>query len=62
MENIINKATVNSDFEKKFYIRKCSTQLENETELLKYVCGLKRKNIDFKNNLGGVKESTAYSR
>ena len=63
-ENIIYKATVNSDLEKKFYIGLCSTQFrfryanhkksfkggvyENETELSKYVCGLKRKNIDFK--------------
>ena len=76
--NIIYKATVNSDVEKKFYIGLCSTQFkfryanhkkslkggvyENETELSKYVCGLKRKNIDFKKNLGGVKKSTAYRR
>ena len=63
-ENTIYKATVNSDLEKKFYIGLCSTQFrfryanhkkyfkggvfKNETELSKYVCGLKRKNIDFK--------------
>ena len=59
--NIIYKATVNSDFEKKFYISSCSTQFryanfknlskvvyENETVLPKYACGLKRKNLDFK--------------
>ena len=62
-ENIIYKATVNSELEKKFYIGLCFTQFrfryanhknffkgsvyENETELSKYVCGLKRKNIDF---------------
>ena len=57
-ENIIYKATVTSDLEKKFYIGLCSTQFrflyanhkkyfkadvyENENELSKYVCGLKR--------------------
>ena len=63
-DNIIYKATVNSDLEKKFYIGLCSTQFrfryanhkksfkggvyENETELSKYVCDLNRRNIDFK--------------
>ena len=63
-ENIIYKATVNSDVEKNLYICLCSTQFrfwyanhkksfkggvnKNETELSKYGCGRKRKNIDFK--------------
>ena len=63
-KNIIYKATVNSDFEKKFYIGLCSTQLrfryanhkksfkggvyENKTEISKYVCGFQRENINFK--------------
>ena len=53
----------NSNLEKTFYIGLCSTQFrfrysnhkknfkggvyENDTELSKCVCGLKRKNIDF---------------
>ena len=62
-ENIIYKATVNSDSEKKFYISfvQLSTDFnmltikiilkvvcENETELSKYVCDLKSKYIDFR--------------
>ena len=63
-ENINYKVTVDSYLEKKFYIGLCSTQFrfryanhnksfigglyKNKTELSKYVCGLKRKNIDFK--------------
>ena len=62
--NIVYKATVNSEHETKFYIGLCSTQFrfryanhkksfkygsyENDTELSKYICSLKRKNIDFK--------------
>ena len=62
--NIVYKATVNSEHETKFYIVLCSTQFrfryanhkksfkygsyENDTELSKYICSLKRKNIDFK--------------
>ena len=63
-ENNIYKAIVNSDLEKKFYVGLCSTQFRlwyanhkkslkggvysNETELSKYVCDLKRKNIVFR--------------
>ena len=63
-KNIIYKATLHSDLKKKFYIGLCSTQFrfcsanhkkflkggvyENDTEHSKYVCGLKRKNFDFK--------------
>ena len=62
MENIIYKATVNSDLETGFYIGLCSTQFrfryanhkksfkggvyENETELSKYICSLKCRDID----------------
>ena len=63
-KNIIYKATVNYDLEKKFYIGLCSTQFrfryadhkksfkgvvyENDTEILKYICYLKRNNIVFR--------------
>ena len=62
MENIVYRVTVNSDLETRFYIGLCSTQFrfryanhkssfkggvsENDTELSKYVCSLKRTNID----------------
>ena len=62
MENIIYKATVNSDLETGFYIGLCCTQFrfryanhkkyfkrslyENDTELSKYVCSLKNRDID----------------
>ena len=62
-ENIVYKATVNSNLETRFYVGLCSTQLrfryanhikyfkggvyENETELSKYVCGLKRRDIGY---------------
>ena len=62
-EDIIYKATVNSDLEKKFCIgfaqlssdsgmltikNLLKVQFENETKHSTYVCDLKRKNIDFK--------------
>ena len=61
-ENIVYRATVKSDLETRFYVGLCSTQFrfryanhkksfkggvyENDTELSKYVCGLKRRDID----------------
>ena len=62
-ENLVYKATVNSGVETRFYIGLCSTQFrfryanhkksfkggiyENDTELSKYVCELKRNGTDF---------------
>ena len=62
-ENIVYRATVNSGVETRFYVGLCSTQFrfryanhkksfkggiyENDTELSKYVCGLKRSGIDY---------------
>ena len=73
LENIIYKAIVNSDLEKKFYIGLCSTQFrfryayhkksfkggvyENENELSKYVCDLKLKNIDFRTTWEVIKRA-----
>ena len=64
LDNIIYKVTVNYDLGKKFYIGFCSTQFrfgyanhkisfkgvvyKNITELSKYICDLKHKNIDFR--------------
>ena len=63
-ENIVYGATVNSGTDTRFYICLCSTQLriryanhknsfkcgiyENYTQLLKYICGLKRSCVDHK--------------
>ena len=62
-KNIVYRATVKSGAETRFYIGLCSTQFrfrcanhknsfkggiyKNDTELSKYVCGLKRSGVDY---------------
>ena len=70
-ENIVYRTTVNSVLETRFYIGLCLTQFrfiyanhkkyfiggvyENDIELSKYVCSLKRRNIDHEISWGVIK-------
>ena len=76
-ENIVYRATVNSDFETRFYIGLCSTQVrfryanhkksfkdgvyENDPELSKYICSLKRRDIDHEISWEVIKRAQSIS-